>query len=161
MAEQTQERTPEAADQPTERDIFTFHDGTRTRSKDPMKIWSAMWADEDIDVSELLKRMGRNELEAVNELVTSARKWMNLPDYNEEDGTGLTDLEMCRVIYRWFEYVMELKKKRGQLPIPLRHLLPQFPGSPSTTKPGSDSSSTPSESPSDEPTTASKPSPAP
>jgi hypothetical protein len=159
MAETTQERTP--AEQPTERDIFRFHDGTRQRAMDPLKIWTAMWSDENIDVAKLLDRMSHNELESVNELIASARTWLKVPDYNEDDNTGMTDLEFCQVMYQWFEYVIQLKKKLGQLPIPLRLSLPLSPGSPSATKTSSDSSSTENESPGAEPTTASKPSPAP
>src|SRR3990172_4921751 len=162
MAEQAQDRTPETTEhQPIERDIFRFHDGTRQRAMDPMKIWSAMWLDDDIDIGRLLDRMSWNELEAVNDMLPRARKWLQVPEFNETDETGLTDLEFCRVMYQWFNYVIEIKKKRGQLPIPLRLLLPQAPGNPSITKPDSDLSSTPSESPSDAPTTACKHSPAP
>lgn len=159
VAEQTQERTPDAT--PTERDIFRFHDGTRQRAMDPMKIWAAMWLDDDIDIGKLLDRMATNELEAVVELLPRARKWLQVPEFNEEDETGMTDLEFCRVMYAWLNFVIDIKKKRGQLPIPSRLLLQPRRGSPSTTPPNSDSSSTPNESPSDEPITASKPSPVP
>lgn len=157
VAEQTQERTPE----PNERDIFRFHDGTRQRAMDPMKIWAAMWLDDDIDIGKLLDRMATNELEAVVELLPRARKWLQVPEFNEQDETGMTDLEFCRVMYSWFNFVIDIKKKRGQLPIPLRLLQQRNRGNHSTTPPDSDSSSMPSESPSEEPTTASKPSPAP
>lgn len=157
MAEQTQERTPET----TERDIFRFHDGTRQRAMDPMKIWALMWADDDIDIGKLLDRMATNELEAVMELLPRARKWLQVPEFNEEDETGMTDLEFCHVMYSWFSFIISIKKKRGQLPIPLRLLLQPRHGNPSTTPQNSDSSSIPKESQSDEPTTASKPSPVP
>ena len=162
MAEQAQDRTPETTEpQPTERDIFRFHDGTRQRAMDPMKIWAAMWSSDDIDIGKSLDRMAQNELEAVTELLPHARKWLSVPEFNEADETGMTDLEFCRVLYQWLNYVIELKKKRGQLPIPLRLLLQPHRGNPSTTKPNSDLSSTPNELPSDEPTTASKPTPVP
>ena len=142
----------------TERDIFRFHDGTKNRATDPMKIWFAMWADETIDLAKAIKRFESNELEAVQELISRARIWIGIPEFNEADGSGLTDLEFCQVWWKWLNFVVELKKKRGQLPIPLR-VLERLPrGNPSTPKPDSDSSSTPSESPSVDPTTNFSPS---
>lgn len=154
MAE-TDNGTPEA---PPERDIFRFHDGTKDRAADPMKIWFAMWADETIDLEKAIKRFEANELEAVQELISRARIWIGIPDFNEADGTGLTDLEFCRVWWSWLNFVVELKKKRGQLPMPLRLLEQRLRGNPSMPKPDLDSSSTPSESPSAEPTTSFNPS---
>ena len=154
MAE-TDNGTPET---PAERDIFRFHDGTKDRAADPMKIWFAMWADETIDLGTAIKRFESNELEAVQELISRARIWIGIPEFNEADGSGLTDLEFCRVWWQWLNFVVELKKKRGQLPMPLRVLERRPPGNPSTPKPDSDSSSTPSGSPSAEPTTTFSPS---
>ena len=143
---------------PPERDIFRFHDGTKDRAADPMKIWFAMWADETIDLEKTIQRFEANELEAVQELISRARVWIGIPEFNEDDGTGLTDLEFCRVWWQWLNFVVELKKKRGQLPMPLRVLERRLPGNHSTPKPDSDSSSMPSESPSAEPTTNFNPS---
>ena len=142
---------------PSERDIFRFHDGTKDRSADPMKIWFAMWADEEIDLEKTLARFATNELEAVKDLIAKARVWIGVSDYNEVDGSGLTDLEFCQVWWQWLDFISALKKKRGQLPIPLRLLERPFPGNPSTPKPDSDSSSTPSESQNAEPTINSNP----
>lgn len=154
-SDKSQDGTPET---PVERDIFRFHDGTKDRAADPMKIWFAMWADETIDLESAIKRFENNEMEAVQELIGRARIWIGIPEFNEADGTGLTDLEFCRVWWQWLSFVVELKKKRGQLPMPLRLLGRPLPGSPSTPKPDSGSSSTPSESPSVEPTTTFNPS---
>lgn len=154
MAE-TKDGTPETT---PERDIFRFHDGTKDRATDPMKIWFAMWADETIDLESAIKRFEANEMEAVQELIGRARIWIGIPEFNEADNTGLTDLEFCRVWWQWLSFVAELKKKRGQLPIPLRVLERRLPGNLSMPKPDSDSSSTPSESPSVEPTTNFNPS---
>ena len=153
MAE-TENGTPEI----TERDIFRFHDGTKDRAADPMKIWFAMWADETIELETAIKRFESNEMEAVQELIGRARIWIGIPEFNEADGTGLTDLEFCRVWWQWLEFIVELKKKRGQLPMPLRVLERRRPSSPSMPKPDSDSSSTPNESPSAEPITSFNPS---
>lgn len=141
-----------------ERDIFRFHDGTKDRAADPMKIWFAMWADETIDLESAIKRFEANEMEAVQELIGRARTWIGIPEFNEADGTGLTDLEFCRVWWQWLNFVVELKKKRGQLPMPLRVLERRSLSSPSMPKPDSDSSSTPNELPSVEPTTTFNPS---
>lgn len=159
MAETTQERTPEP--QQTERDIFRFHDGQRQRAVDPMKVWFAMWSEEDIDLGRLLDRMAENELEAVKELLPIARKWFGIQEFNEDDESGMTDLEFCPILNSWFDYLFDLKKKRGQLPIPFRLLQQQPPGSPSATKRSLDSSSTPSELPNEGHTTPFKPSPVP
>ncbi len=162
MTEPSKEGTPESSqpttESATERDIFRFHDGTKDRAADPMKIWFAMWADETIDLESAIKRFEANEMEAVQELIGRARVWIGIPEFNEADGTGLTDLEFCRVWWQWLNFVVELKKKRGQLPMPLRVLERRFPSSPSMPKPDSDSSSTPSESPNAEPTTTFNPS---
>lgn len=161
MAETTKERTPETEAKPTERDIFRFHDGQRQRAIDPMKVWFAMWSEEDIDLGRLLDRMAENELEAVKELLPIARKWFGIQEFNEDDESGMTDLEFCPILNSWFDYLFDLKKKRGQLPIPFRLLQQQPPGSPSVTKKDLDSSSTPSELPNEGHTTPFKPSPVP
>lgn len=153
--------TKEGASQQPERDIFRFHDGKRQRAVDPMKIWFAMHSDTDIDLSALIDRMMNNEMEATKELLVHARQWIGIPEYDGDTDEGMTDLEFCRVWYAWLTYVVELKKKRGQLPIPSRVLEQLRRGSPSVPNFDSGSSSMPSESQNEGPTNSSTPSPQP
>jgi hypothetical protein len=150
----TKKRKP--VDVQPERDIFEYFDGSETRRIDPLPMWHAIWQTEDIE--SLLKRAGQNrEAEAVVELTGLARQWFSINPYQDGVG-GLTDLEVEKLLDRFFGYCMDLKKKHGPLPMPWQIQAAWISSNPSTTPPDADSSSSPSESPADEPSTASTPS---
>lgn len=162
MAE-TQQRT-----EPSERDIFTFWEGSKKRTVDPLKIWTKLWSVEDLDIEAEFKKAGAFELESTNSLIHLAREWFEIPDLSvsektdengvvKEEYSGMTDLEVAEVLKKYVEYTNELKKKRGWLPIPSRLLLPQARSSRSTTRQSADSSSMPNGSQSEEHSTHSKP----
>jgi hypothetical protein len=139
-----------------DRDIFEYSDGSQTRRIDPLPIWHRIWQTEDIE--SILKRAGQNrESEAVIELIDLAREWFCIPPYQDGVG-GLTDLEVERLLDRYFAYTIDLKKKHGPLPMPWQIQAAWISSNPSTTPPDADSSSNPSESPADEHSTASTPS---
>lgn len=143
----------------TDRDIFEFFDGEKDRQIDPLEVWYALWANEDID--SLLPRAANNEMEAVEELMELTRKTFSIKKYDPATGTGLTVSEVQKLLAKYFTYCNLLKKKLGPLPIPFRKSVPLRSPNPSTTPPDADSPSSPSESPIDEPSTTSTPSPQP
>jgi hypothetical protein len=151
----TKQRKPVDVQQP-ERDIFEFWDGSQTRRVDPLPVWNTIWQTEDIE--SLLKRAGDNrEAEAVVELTALARDWFCAPPYQDGVG-GLTELEVEKLLDRFFGYCIELKKKHGPLPMPWRIQASWISSGQSTTPPAADSTSSPSASPAGEPSTASMPS---
>ena len=151
MFRPTKKRKPQS-----DRDIFTFWDGSAEQALDPLPVWYKLWQTEDID--SIFKRAANNELEAVEEMVQLARSLFGLPAYDAVTETGLTELESQKVLLDFLQYCNELKKKHGPLPMPWQKLAPSISSETSTTPPAAESSSSPSELPSAEPSTTCTPS---
>ena len=157
----TKTRKPPQPEKPEtpERDIFEFWDGNEMRRIDPLPVWYKLWQTEDIE--SILKRAENLEAEAIEELAVLTRELFAVEAYDPDGATGLTCLETKQLLYDYFVYCHELKKKVGPLPMPWQIQARWISSAPSTTPSAAESSSSQSGSPSDEPSTACTPSAAP
>lgn len=129
-----------------ERDIFTFWDGTRTRSIDPMPAWFAMAEDPECDAPKDMPRASAGDREAWVRVQAMACRMFGVTTF---DKGGLTEDEIMRLLGRFFVFNRDLKKKREEFRAQWEHSVGESPDE-STTQPAGESSSTPSESSSDE-----------
>lgn len=121
------------------RDIYSYWDGEKDRTADPLVLWHNLFSDEEIDLIADLKKAAEGQLEAHNRISDLVRKTFGVKKF--EDG-GLTNIELHALAQDFLlVYCEELKKKRGPMPLPLRYLVPRRSAN-STTKQSVDSSST-------------------
>lgn len=140
-----------------QRNIFRYHNGIRWVKADPLEINERLETDPEVDdYRAKFKAVVRGELEATTEFDGLLRRVFGLPLYH--DGHGLTKLEAFELFGQWLEFVADLKKTLGDLPMPLQRLVDSPATDPSTTPPAADWSSGATGSPGGAPTPSSPPS---
>lgn len=139
------------------RDIFTFWDGRRKRSIDPLPAWWALWNDPECHPPRDFPAADNGDRDAWNRIQAMAQRSLGIKGF--ADG-GLTEGETSVLLGEFIAYTIRLKKKQEQSRMLWEHMVGELPEE-LRTPPGSESSSTPDESSSEEPSPSSPPSPPP
>lgn len=112
-----------------QRKIFKYHDGTKTKFGDPMKISERLYGSYGKDSTmsldwEMIKnfqelkseKAGVDALHAIERLYEHILRSFNLKPLNEEDGTGVTVEESLELIAEFGNYLEEVKKNSVVMP---------------------------------------------
>lgn len=99
------------------RDIFSFWDGTKCRTIDPLVAWHAIWADMQCDFKTKLEPAMDGDPEATAAVADLTRRVFGIQTY--DDGQGLTQIEVLEVLGRFLLFMRELKKKHARMRTPL------------------------------------------
>lgn len=96
-----------------ERQIYRFFDGTKQRGVDPLATWRRFVTAPDFDAAaDLQSVIDRPEdMESIARVVTAARAALKVGEYNDEDGSGLTDTEVLQAIGGLVVFMQDLQKK--------------------------------------------------
>lgn len=146
------------------RNIFRYHDGTRSRAIDPLVAWRRMWEhptcnpEKDIEPATGLTSDGTPipfDQAAQDRVIAMARDMFDLKPFNE-NGTGLTIDETQGLLFQFMLFMNAIKKKRARSPTTSAPT--ELASSPvkSTISPTSDSISTDNGSKNDAPLSSSK-----
>lgn len=105
-----------------QRRIFRYYDGLRWVQADPLDINERLETDSEVeDYRQKFKAVVRGEMEATTEFDGLLRRVFGLSPYS--NGHGLTKLEAFELFGLWLQFVAELKKTLGDLPMPLQRLI--------------------------------------
>ncbi len=133
------------------RDIFTFWDGQKKRSIDPLPAWYKMSVDPDCVPTRDCELADAGDREATCKVLAMTRRMLGVKPL---DQGGLTEYETSTLFAEFMDFMTLQKKKRD-------HYRMQWALSvggsqeESATPPESESSSTPTESSSEEPSDSS------
>lgn len=128
-----------------QRDIFTFWDGERDRSIDPMPAWFAIENDPDCDPKRDFPAADRGDRGAWARNLALFRRMFGVKPFKEG---GLTEYELQKVFGDFYAFVTGLKKKHEDYRTQWASSVGEPPEA-STTPPDAESSSTQTESSSD------------
>lgn len=140
-----------------DRDIFTFFDGQRQRSIDPMPAWFAIAEDKECNAERDMPAASVGDRDAWVRVQAMSRRIFNMKPFSEG---GLTEYELSVLLAKFFIFNIALKKKRDAFQTQWALTVGELQGT-SITQPDGESSSIPSESSSEEPRESSPPSPPP
>ncbi len=130
----------------SDRFIYTFWDGSRTRKIDPMEVQNTLNTIPDFDL-DLDFKMATAELipdkekaKALQRVISAIRKAFGIEPYCDSPESGLTGGECMSVFVDFAQFIDELKKRLGILQTSSQSAVPQ--GDPSPTKSNVDSLAT-------------------
>lgn len=142
----------------TRRDIFRYWDGQQWRYCDPLVVWRQLFEDPTVDAAidfRLATGVDANgqpcdyDPEAQDRVLQLIRRTLDVAPWSEKS-RGLTVGETFELLWKFFQYVNDMKKKRDLLLTQSPPTDSESSEDPSTMPPDSGSSSTKSESKSDE-----------
>lgn len=100
-----------------QRKIFTFYDGCKYRSVDPLLIWGLINGHPQFDPQTHGPAFDRGDEEAYRIVLKCARDVFDIPAYSERGKPGLTEMELVTVFKQFLAYCDDLKKSINRLPI--------------------------------------------
>jgi hypothetical protein len=130
-------------DASAERCIFTYWDGSKERSIDPIVAIQSLKADPKLNLEDHPGLANKGDDEAFEICVAASRNTFGLKPYDSDTKTGTTASEAYAVFLKFGSWMAELKKNiSGEPTSPVPSELPPS-AHPSTTKPASACGSTP------------------
>lgn len=146
----------------SDRNIFEYWDGIRFRRCDPIVVWKAIFESNEIDPAidfRLATGVGADgkvseyDPSAQNRVLAFIRKTFDVREWTEKT-PGLTVDETLKLLWAYFDFATNLKKKQDPSPTPSPVTDSISSMGPSTTPPDLDSSSTKTESINDAPSSS-------
>ena len=101
------------------RDIFTFHDGQRQRSADPLVIWRELDAHPEFRMDVHPALLDKGDPEAWKVCVDATRDAFDVFAFDEFDGKGLTEAETIELLGTFASFMFDVKKNT-RLPLTSR-----------------------------------------
>jgi len=101
----------------SEREIFKYHDGVRDRYGDPLAIARKLKTNQHGDIETLATLCDDFQEPEASQFIEVVRKAFGLPDWNDQDGSGLTDSEVVELFGKFADYIEGLKKNTSPGPI--------------------------------------------
>lgn len=98
------------------RGLFTFHDGKRFRSIDPIEVMERMEADEKYRFDLHPKRVSDGDKEAIKETISAVRRAFGVAEFTAIGKPGLTGHE-CLALWNHFCLFLMNQKKSTDAPL--------------------------------------------
>lgn len=95
---------------PESRGLFSFHDGYRIRTVDPIDVLSAMEGHKEYRFDLHPQRVLDGEKEAMNITVDAVRQAFGIPPFTAVGKPGLTQQECLRLLNAFIVYIASQKK---------------------------------------------------
>lgn len=128
------------------RSVFSYHDGTRVRYADPLAVdrrYFEYMASIGVDLNDLAEQAKSKApllvIQATEHYRAATRAAFNLPEFNEDDGSGFTGEQVDTLNQRYQEWLEAVKLGSGSSPS----------SSPSSADPAAPAPSTSTPAPSD------------
>ena len=101
-----------------ERQLFRYWDGSRERAADPLVVYRSLDRDEEFNNQRHPYMVEAGDDEATGIMLRAIQRAFDVTAYDEQAGTGLTQLEMLSLYGDFSGYCEGLKKNTSPSPTP-------------------------------------------